>query len=114
VKHTDIIEKINETDYSKYADSYVKVVCVNKTNPYAFDMLLDKLYKVNPLDISIVEDISAFVDNEEDKDVDESEDTPTIYKYIDGLTLDVDNDKMKTLCAISTQRHYKWNLNDSL
>ena len=97
VKHTDIIEKINATDYSKYAGCYVKVVCVNKTNPYAFDMMFDKLYKAAPLDISVLEDISAFKDNGEDDQIDQAEDTPTILdKYIDGLTLSVDNATMKS------------------
>lgn len=97
VKHPDIIEKINATDYSKYKDSYVKIVCVNKTNPYAFDMLLDKLYKENPIDISVVEDISAFTDNAESDGVNEAEDTQTILdKYVSGLTLPVSNDRMKS------------------
>lgn len=100
VKHTDIIERINKSDFSKYAGSYVKLVCVNKTNPYAFDMMFDKLYKAGPLDISIIEDISSFKDNEEDTAIDQAEDTPTILrKFIDGLTLPVDSDKMKSFMS---------------
>ena len=97
VKDPNVIEKIKATDFSKYSSCYVKIVKVNCTNPYAFDMLLDNLYKANPIDISIVEDVSAFVDTKEDDGVDQAEDTPTILeKYITGLTLPVDPDKMKS------------------
>lgn len=95
VKNLDILEKINATDYSRYKDCYVKIVCVNKNNPYAFDMLLDKLYKEQPADISIVEDVNSFIDNNVDDLVDEAQDTMTILRsYIGGLTLPVDTERM--------------------
>lgn len=96
VSNPDIITKIKETDFSKYKDTYVKLVVVNKSNPYAFDLLFDSIYKAGPLDITIIEDPTILIDSEEEVDVNEAEDTVTILKkYIGGLTLPVDNDRMK-------------------
>lgn len=95
VKHPDIIQKIQNTDYSKYKDAYVKVLCMKKENQYAFDLLLDKLYKAGTIDISIIEDVSLLIDNDETETIDQVQDTPTILSnYIKNLTLTVDNDKM--------------------
>jgi DNA repair exonuclease SbcCD nuclease subunit len=96
VANPNIIDKIQNTDFSKYADTYVKLVVVNKSNPYAFDLLFDSIYKAGPLDITIIEDPTVLLDNEEEAEVNEAEDTATILrKYIGGLTLPIDNDKMK-------------------
>lgn len=85
-------------DYNKFKDCYLKVVVINKQNPYLFDSVLDNLYKVGAADISIVEDFTDY-DTEIDEDmVNQAEDTMTILsKYIDNLTLNVDNDKLKGL-----------------
>jgi hypothetical protein len=54
------------------------------------------MYKAGPLDIQIVEDASVLIESEEDLEVDEAEDTATILrKYVTGLTLPVDSDRMK-------------------
>ena len=95
VKTPDIIQKIKSTDFSQYKNTYVKVLCIKRENTFAFDMLIDALYKAGPVDISVVEDISTFTDNQEDDVVDQAQDTTTILSsYIKGLTLPVDNDKM--------------------
>jgi DNA repair exonuclease SbcCD nuclease subunit len=85
-------------DYNSYKDTYVKIVVLNKQNPYLFDNILDNFYKVGVCDISIVED---FTDNsiEDDQElIDQAEDTMTILgKYIDNLTLDVEPKKLKNV-----------------
>lgn len=96
VANPEIVEKIQKTDFSKYKDTYVKLVVVNKSNPYAFDLLFDSIYRAGPLDITVVEDPSVLLENEDMDEVNEAEDTPTILrKYIDGLTLPLDSGKMK-------------------
>jgi DNA repair exonuclease SbcCD nuclease subunit len=87
---------LKNLDFSKYADSYVKVVVVTRNDPFVFDMFMDKLYAVNPIDVSIVEVVSTFVDNAEDEVIDEAQDTPSILDgYISGLTLPIETDRMK-------------------
>lgn len=85
-------------DYAALKDCYVKIVVLNKQNPYLFDNVLDNLYKAGIGDIAIVEDFTDTI-IEDDKDlVNQAEDTMTILsKHIDNLTLTVDNDKLKTL-----------------
>lgn len=97
VSNPDIVSKIQGTDFSKYKNTYVKLVVINKSNPYAFDLLFDSIYKVGPLDITVIEDASVLIEGEDMESVDEAEDTSTILsKYIDGLTLSVESAKMKS------------------
>ena len=48
-------------DYNKLKDSYVKVIVLNKQNPFLFEHVLDNLYKIGLSDLSIVEDFSENV-----------------------------------------------------
>ena len=85
-----------KVDLSHLADSYVKVVVQNK-DPYLFDLFIEELYKVSPINITIIEDMSVFTDDEEFEGIDQAESTSVILdKYISGLTLPVDTDRLKT------------------
>jgi hypothetical protein len=93
------ITEITEKDLTKYASSYVKVVVVNKTNPYLFDKFLENLYKQNPIDITIAEDFIDLTEGLEDDMIDQAEDTLTIInKYVDSIQEEhIDNNKLKTV-----------------
>jgi len=85
-------------DYDNLKDTYVKIVVVNKQNPYLFDSVMDNLYKTGVADIGIVEDFTDNSVTDDEELVNQAEDTMTILnKYIDGLTLNVKPDILKGL-----------------
>jgi len=88
---------IVQADYSHLTNKYVKIVVEKRNNSFLFDTLLDAIAKVNPIEASVVEDFSEITENV-DVDIDQAEDTITILnKYVDGLTLPVESDKIKTV-----------------
>jgi len=93
------ITEINNKDLSKYTKSYVKVVVINKTNPFLFDKFMSNLYNVNPIDVTIAEDYMDLTEGVESDIVNEAEDTITIInKFVDGIQEQhIDNDKLKTV-----------------
>jgi DNA repair exonuclease SbcCD nuclease subunit len=85
-------------DYLSLKESFVKIVVLNKQNPYLFDNVVDNLYKAGVGDLSIVEDFTDVALEDDQELVDQAEDTMTILsKYIDNLPLNVNNEKLKTL-----------------
>jgi DNA repair exonuclease SbcCD nuclease subunit len=95
----DDIMTIANRDLSQYRDTYVKVVVLNKTNPYLFDSFMSNLYQVNPADITIAEDIQDLTTNSKDDTIDEAEDTITIInKVVDSLeNTDINSDRFKSI-----------------
>jgi DNA repair exonuclease SbcCD nuclease subunit len=93
------ISEMLAKDLDKYAGTYVKVVVVNKTNPHLFDRFMDKLYKINPIDITIAEDFADLTEGVDDDMINEAEDTITIInKFVDGISEEhIDNGKLKTV-----------------
>jgi tRNA uridine 5-carbamoylmethylation protein Kti12 len=71
---------------------------LNKQNPFLFDHVVDKTYKVGVADLSVVEDFTDLSVDLDQEIVDQAEDTMTILsKYIDNLQLDVESEKLKKL-----------------
>ena len=95
----DTITDITNMDLSQYTGKYVKVVVINKTNPYLFDKLMNNLYNVNPVDVTIAEDFTDLTEGIDDDMLDQAEDTlTTLNKYVETVKDDgIDNEKLKTL-----------------
>ena len=93
------LEELTNRDFDAYQGTYVKVITIHKENPYWFDMFLDKVYKANPTDISIVDDHKNIHELKEDDIINEAEDTMTIlHKYVDNLeNMNVDKKKLTSL-----------------
>lgn len=90
----DIISALDETIIK---DSFVKVDVINKTNPYTFDMVIDKIESYNPYDLKINDHIELEYEIEEKTEV---EDTKSlIVKNIDKLEINVDKSKLKVLIS---------------
>jgi DNA repair exonuclease SbcCD nuclease subunit len=91
-------EEVTNQDFSSYEGTCVKVVVQNKTNPYWFDIVIDKLYKTNPFNVTIVEDFTDSSFTEDQQLVDQAEDTMTILnKYIESLDVDGNKQDLKQL-----------------
>lgn len=85
-------------DLSEYKNTMIKIIVVNKNNPYIFDRFLENLEAEEPLDIKIVED-HLNLDLEDDQDiVNEAESTLDIFKkYIENNEMNVNKEKLSQM-----------------
>jgi DNA repair exonuclease SbcCD nuclease subunit len=83
-------EDWKEYDFSKLKECYVKVVVLNKQNPFLFDHVIDSLYKAGVSDLSIVEDFTD-VNVDLDQDIIEPEKLKTLMRelYVEALNTEV-------------------------
>lgn len=85
-------------DYDSLRETFVKIVVLNKQNPFLFDSVIDNLYKAELGDLSVVEDFTDLSVDEDDDLINQAEDTMTILsKFIDNVELKVESDKLKSI-----------------
>lgn len=85
IHYTDVdktMDEILDVDFEMYQNTYVKVVVHQKTNPYWFDLFIEKLEKSGVIDLQVVDD-HFNLNLEDDSDiVNEAEDTLTILRKV--------------------------------
>jgi hypothetical protein len=90
------VNDITDLTFEKeLTNSDVKVIVKNKSNPYLFDLWMNKLIDMGCADIKTVEDHMNLDIVDEDNLIDEAEDTLTIlHKYVDSLEIRNHKDKV--------------------
>lgn len=85
-------------DVSQYANQHLKLIVVNKKDFYKFDQFVERLYKTNPLELKIIEDLSEFESEAlGDSNVDLEDTLTLLSQYVDNLDTDADKDRIKNL-----------------
>jgi hypothetical protein len=93
---TDLtVEDIDDLDVSMLTSTYVKVIVKKKTNPYTFDLFIDKLQSSGCADIKVVEDHLNFDVIDEGELVDEAQDTLSLLRsYVEGLDVKANKERV--------------------
>lgn len=87
--------KKQKFDYAQYEGKHVKVVVLEKNDFYAFDQFLDSLYKVNPLEVKIIEDFEEFETATVDESVNVEDTVSLLGHYVEAIETDMDKNKIK-------------------
>jgi DNA repair exonuclease SbcCD nuclease subunit len=93
-------EKVDPStvDVTQYANQHIKLIVVNKKDYYKYDQFIERLYKVNPLELKIIEDLSEFeADAMGDQEIDLEDTVTLLSQYVDSLDTEADKDRIKTL-----------------
>lgn len=90
------IDEIAALDTSVLKDCYVKVVVKNRTNPYLYDLFLNRLNDCGASDIKSVEDSLNLSDVGVEEMIDDAKDTKDIlHSYIDAVDTSIDKNRIK-------------------
>ena len=90
-------EKMSKFEDLRYLeDHFVKMIVVNKGNPYDFERFVDRVQSMKIHELKIAEDFKEFTGDAVNDDAVSVEDTETLmYNYIDAVHTDLDKDRIK-------------------
>jgi hypothetical protein len=88
VWYDDVSKIPDEIDTDSYKGKIIKVIVTNKSNPYKFDLFINKLEKSGVIDMQIVDDHLNLAFEDDTKIVNEAESTIDIFRHhIDQINI---------------------------
>jgi DNA repair exonuclease SbcCD nuclease subunit len=89
--------------FSQYRDKIVKLVVFQKSKEKEFDLFLESLQKVNPIEIKIIERSEMIA--MDDEIVQQTEDTMTLLnRYVDDLETELNKSRIKDILRTTYQQ----------
>ena len=90
-------EEIDYNSYNKnFSKKFVKVVVVNKTDPFTFDRFIDNIQNQDIYELKIAENFNEFIGaNVDDEEMNFDDTTEIVDSYIEAVDTDLDKDKIK-------------------
>lgn len=96
IYYNDTTTDYNEVDVNQYADKFIKVIVVEKKDPYSFDRFIDRLQQIETHEIKIAESFDEFAgENVDDAKVSVEDTEEMLDNYVDAVETDLDKDRMK-------------------
>ena len=88
------VPQINKENLEEH---FVKVVVVNKTDPFKFDKFIDAIQQIKVHELKIAETFDEFIGaNVLDDNISVEDTTELLDSYIEAVETDLDKDRMKT------------------
>lgn len=90
------IDEVAGLDTSMLKDTYVKVIVKNRSNPYLYDMFLNRLADSGAADVKSIDDSLNLESSGIDEILDETQDTKDIlHSYIESIETTIEKKKIK-------------------
>ena len=98
VVYDDQKTEYNTYDVEALRDKFVKVVVVNKSEPYLFDRFIDRIQGVDTHELKIAETFDEFMgENVDDSEISIEDTTTLLDSYVDAVETDLDKDRIKNM-----------------
>lgn len=94
VEYNDDLKQ--EFNFDDLAGKYVRIVVVKKNDLYNFELFLQKVNAVNPIEVKIVEDMSEFTNGIVDDEINLEDTNTLVCNYVDNLDTDINKDELKS------------------
>lgn len=92
------IEELDSIDTKSIQGAYVKIIVKKRTNPYLYDLFINKLFDSEVIDVKSVEDSFSADLLESEGQLDETKDTKDmIYFYIDTMETNSNKNVIKKI-----------------